>query len=120
MRKYSYIFKGETHTDTTAQYMAGIGMSEEQVESVLNDESFERSAQSKIETGWRNSKLSRVLDLVDQYERDQVIAQELRTSKINSGEYAELLSDRKVLCDYPEVDGYPFVERPHLSYLALN
>jgi len=37
----SYIFKGETHGDTSNEYMLALGMNEEQIESVLNQMEFE-------------------------------------------------------------------------------
>ena len=38
----NYIFKGTTHTDCNPEYMQGIGMDKEQIESVLNQKEFER------------------------------------------------------------------------------
>ena len=39
---FNYIFKGTTHTDCNPEYMQGIGMDKEQIESVLNQKEFER------------------------------------------------------------------------------
>lgn len=38
---FNYIFKGKTHTDTSNNYMMSIGMSPEQIESVMNQKSYE-------------------------------------------------------------------------------
>lgn len=38
---FNYIFKGKTHTDTSNNYMLSIGMSVEQIESVMNQKSYE-------------------------------------------------------------------------------
>lgn len=38
---FNYIFKGKTHTDTSNNYMLSIGMSAEQIESVMNQKSYE-------------------------------------------------------------------------------
>lgn len=40
---FSYIFKGKTHVDTTESYMTSIGMTQEQIESVLQQKSFEEA-----------------------------------------------------------------------------
>jgi hypothetical protein len=40
---YKYIFNGESHTDTTQNYMQQLGMNEEQIESVLRQKQFELS-----------------------------------------------------------------------------
>ena len=36
-----YIYKSVTHTDTSKEYMAALGMTDEQIESVLNQVEFE-------------------------------------------------------------------------------
>ena len=38
---FNYIFKGKTHTDTSNNYMLSIGMNAEQVDSVMNQKSYE-------------------------------------------------------------------------------
>lgn len=38
---FSYIFKGAAHTDTSVEHMQSIGMSDEQIGSVLNKKAFE-------------------------------------------------------------------------------
>lgn len=38
----NYIFNGVTHTDFNIDYMQGIGMNKEQIESVLNQKEFEQ------------------------------------------------------------------------------
>jgi hypothetical protein len=39
----NYIYKGESHNDTSAEYMQALGMGQEQIESVLNQQQFELS-----------------------------------------------------------------------------
>jgi len=39
----TYIFKGKSHTDFTDSYMLALGMNTEQMESVLNQKTFELS-----------------------------------------------------------------------------
>lgn len=39
---FKYIFNGTYHTDCTLDYMQGIGMNKEQIESVLNQKEFEQ------------------------------------------------------------------------------
>lgn len=38
---FNYIFEGKSHTDTSNDYMLAIGMSVEQIESVMNQKSYE-------------------------------------------------------------------------------
>lgn len=38
---FNYIFEGKTHTDTSNNYMVTIGMNAEQIESVMNQKSYE-------------------------------------------------------------------------------
>lgn len=38
---FNYIFKGKAHTDTSNAYMLAIGMNAEQIESVMNQKSYE-------------------------------------------------------------------------------
>lgn len=38
---FTYIFKGESHSNTSVEYMQALGMDQEQIESVLNQQQFE-------------------------------------------------------------------------------
>lgn len=49
-----YIHKGKTHSDTSNEYMTALGMSDEQIESVLNQLEFEKT---KLE---QKAKLTRI------------------------------------------------------------
>ncbi|QMV14733.1 hypothetical protein [Vibrio spartinae] len=40
---FSYIFQGQTQTDTTRSYMNSLGMTQEQIESVLQQKEFEEA-----------------------------------------------------------------------------
>ncbi|MEI8631419.1 hypothetical protein P4S72_03375 [Vibrio sp. PP-XX7] len=72
-----------------------------------------------IETKWRDAELVRVLNRIDQYEKDQNYPEALRTSPIKSSDdFLLLLNDRKVLSDYPDAETFPCGERPVLSGLA--
>ncbi|EKO3679171.1 hypothetical protein M3905_000853 [Vibrio metschnikovii] len=44
---FNYIFKGETYTDTSREFMLSIGMDAEQIESVLSQQQYE--AQQNVE-----------------------------------------------------------------------
>lgn len=71
-----------------------------------------------IETSWRDNELVKVINRIDQYEKDQNYPEELRTSPIKSADdFLLLLNDRKVLSDYPETENFPFGGRPILSGL---
>ncbi|MCJ8348311.1 hypothetical protein [Moritella sp.] len=72
----------------------------------------------QTEIQWRDTELSKILNRVDQYEKDQNYPVELRTSPFTAEQFNQLLQDRKLLCDYPSVDNFPFVERPKLSGLV--
>lgn len=69
----------------------------------------------KEERDWRDAVLQSVLNQIDQYEKDQIYPEHLRTSSLDETGLLALVTDRKVLCDYPEYDGFPFCERPKLS-----
>lgn len=43
---FTYIYDGETHTDTSPAYMTALGMSADAQESVLNQLEFETSAKA--------------------------------------------------------------------------
>ncbi|MEZ9146259.1 hypothetical protein AB4138_17880 [Vibrio sp. 10N.286.52.C3] len=77
-----------------------------------------RPYKADIEKVWRDAEFSRVLNRIDQYERDQNYPSELRTSPLTIEQYNLLLLDRKLLSDYPNIEGFPFCERPRLSGLA--
>ncbi|MBU2898043.1 hypothetical protein [Vibrio hepatarius] len=71
------------------------------------------------EKSWRDSELTKVLNRIDQYEKDKNYPNELRTSPISSEvDFLKLVEDRKVLSDYPDTEHFPFGERPTLSGLA--
>jgi hypothetical protein len=40
---FKYIFKGKEYTDTTREFMVNLGMNTEQIESVLQQKTFEAS-----------------------------------------------------------------------------
>ncbi len=76
----------------------------------------ERHYKISVEKNWRDEQLRNVLDRIDQYEKDQNYEPHYRTSPLSDTEYLGLLGYRKLLCDYPESDGFPFGERPVVSY----
>lgn len=40
---FTYIYKGTSHSNTSSEYMQSLGMDQEQIESVLNQQQFELS-----------------------------------------------------------------------------
>lgn len=38
---YTYIYQGVNHSNTSAEYMQNLGMDQEQIDSVLNQQQFE-------------------------------------------------------------------------------
>lgn len=78
----------------------------------------ERPVKIATERYWRDQALTPLLQRISQYERDQSIAEQFRTSQLTVEQYEGLLADRKALCDYPDVDGFPFSDRPVLSIVG--
>lgn len=76
-----------------------------------------RPFKSLEERAWRDSALIKVINRVDQYEKDRNYPEELRTSTLTDKEFLVLLQERKLLSDYPQQDGFPFIQRPVLSVL---
>lgn len=54
----SYIFKGKTYSNTSTEYMIELGLSEEQIESILNQEQYEKIKFEKEATITRKKALS--------------------------------------------------------------
>lgn len=76
----------------------------------------ERPVKTAEERHWRDGKLASVLSRIDQYEKDKNYPAELRASPIKSeDDFLKLLSDRKLLSDYPSTENFPFGTRPMLS-----
>lgn len=71
--------------------------------------------ETRAERTWRNKELNRIICKLDQYERDQRIPEEYRTSKMTEKEYFNLLKYRKQLCDYPQTKSYKLKVRPQLN-----
>ena len=98
----------------------------EQFDSWKDDEAgwqydIERHRPFKVmeEKQWRDEEITKVINRIDQYEKDQHYPVELRTSPINNeADFLTLLADRKALSDYPTVANFPFSNRPKLSGLA--
>ncbi len=59
MSTFVYIFQGKNHTDTSPEYFANIGMSDEQIESVLQQQQFEENKTTAHEREWRDNELAR-------------------------------------------------------------
>ncbi|SJN58743.1 hypothetical protein RND59_19795 [Vibrio ruber] len=89
---------------------------DETVNDWVYSQALERPIKVDEEKQWRNMVLKEVLDRIDQYEKDQNYEPHYRTSPLSETEYLGLLGYRKLLCDYPDSDGFPFGERPVLSY----
>lgn len=64
---------------------------------------------------WRNKELSSIVSKLDQYERDQRIPSEFRTTTITEYQYHEMLRYRKKLCDYPSSSNFDLKIRPTLN-----
>ncbi|CAM3170114.1 hypothetical protein [Moritella viscosa] len=78
----------------------------------------ERPVKIAAERNWRDGKLTQLLSRIDQYEKDKNYPAELRTSPIKSeADFLKLLSDRKLISDYPDSEAFPFGSRPSLSNL---
>lgn len=81
------------------------------------DQERERPVKIANEKAWRNSTLTEVINRMDQYNQDQNLPDEFKRSPFNQEQFLQLASDRALLSDYTETDGFPFCERPKLSGL---
>ena len=79
------------------------------------DKERERIPKATAERKWRNAELRKVLDRLDQYQKDQGIPEKYRTYCLHEEDYEVLLNERKILCDYPQTKDFPFGERPVLA-----
>lgn len=84
-----------------------------ETQTVIRDPNIAVS-EEYTERAWRNKEIQSIVSKIDQYERDERIPQEFRTSKISDFEYIELLRYRKSLCDYPETNNCKLQIRPQL------
>ena len=84
---FNYIFGGKTHTDTSNNYMLAIGMSAEQIESVMSQKAYEEGEGAIVKRKAAYAKESDHLFLEWQYDktpesedawRDKVAAIKLR------------------------------------------
>lgn len=105
----------------TLQEGGGFISSDEEGNPIITEQPPLSAEQAEmIERLWRDTSLNKVLNRIDQYEKDQDYPVELRTSPIQSNdEFLKLLNDRKLLSDYPESIDFPFGERPILSGLPI-
>ncbi|MPY25188.1 hypothetical protein [Shewanella sp. YLB-07] len=82
---FSYIFSGETHIDTTPEFMASLGMNDEQISSTLQQMEFE-SSQSTVKRQAAYAKESDPLYIEWQYE--------LATENPDADSYKQLWLDK--------------------------
>ncbi|NRB23804.1 hypothetical protein [Shewanella sp.] len=82
---FSYIFNGETHIDTTPEFMASLSMNEEQISSTLQQMEFE-SSQSTVKRRTAYAKESDPLYIEYQYE--------LATENPDADNYKQLWLDK--------------------------
>lgn len=87
---------------------------DESTQTVIRDPRITKSEDLE-EKSWRNKEIQNVLNKIDQYERDQRIPHEFRTTKLNESDYHNLLRYRKSLCEYPETNNYTLKIRPQLA-----
>ena len=115
MSKFIYIFGGCNHSNTTNEYMVKLGMNEEQIESTIRQARFESEQLKSVCVKWRDGKLKAIVDRIDQYERDSIIDEQYKTTKVTHEQYLLLLADRKLLCDYPQLVLFPYCDKPLLN-----
>lgn len=100
---FSYIFKGEMHSDTSIDYMQSLGMTEEAIESALNQKQYELSEKEKSERTWRDNEMSTFVDKMNH---------KAYWGELTEDELVTLDEYRKSLKDYPYSDSFPFGDRP--------
>ncbi len=91
---FTYIYNGETHTDTSAAYMAALGMSDEARESVLNQLAYEEVVKSCSIRAERDKRIA----VTDFYLLPDAPTQP-----------AGLANYRQALRDVPQQSGFPWV-----------
>ena len=97
---FSYIYQGNTHTDTSPAYMQQLGMDSDQIESVLLQKEYEFSSLSDSVRQERNLRLA----ATDFYMLPDAPTQP-----------AGLANYRQALRDVPQQPGFPWVvEWPEL------
>ncbi len=67
---FSYIFQGQTQTDTTCSYMNSLGMTQEQIKAVLQQKDFE-AAQTVVKRQQAYRLESDSLFMAWQYEQTE-------------------------------------------------
>lgn len=98
---FTYIYNGETHTDTSPDYMTALGMSDEARESVLNQLAYEESVKSCSIRAERDKRITAT---------DFYLLPDAPTQP------AGLASYRQALRDVPQQPGFPWgVEWPVLT-----
>lgn len=91
---FTYIYDGETHTDTSTAYMVALGMSTDAQESVLNQLAYETHARACAIRAERDKRIA----VTDFYLLPDTPTQP-----------AGLASYRQALRDVPQQPGFPWV-----------
>jgi hypothetical protein len=89
---FTYIYDGETHTDTSTAYMVALGMSTDAQESVLNQLAYETHARACAIRAERDKRLAAT---------DFYMLQDAPASPMGVAEY------RQALRDITEQEGFP-------------
>ena len=90
---FSYIYQGNTHTDTSPAYMQQLGMDSDQIESVLLQKEYEFSSLSDSVRQERNLRLAAT---------DFYMLPDAPPTPVGVAEY------RQALRDITEQEGFPF------------
>lgn len=91
---FTYIYNGETHTDTSAAYMAALGMSDEARESVLNQLAYDEGVKSCSIRAERDKRIGAT---------DFYLLPDAPTQPAGLANY------RQALRDVPQQPGFPWV-----------
>lgn len=79
-------------------------------------ESYELKKQfhSFEERAWRDAVMGPILNRINQYQMELNMPEEFRVSPLSENDYRNLLTDYRVLCDYPQQPDFPYGKRPDL------
>lgn len=91
---FTYVYNGETHTDTSTAYMVALGMSADAQESVLNQLAYEESAKCCNIRAQRDTRIAST---------DFYFLKDAPTAP------AGLAAYRQALRDVPQQPGFPWV-----------
>ena len=101
---FTYIHKGEYHSDTSDNYFQSLGLEEEVIEHIRDLEKLHKQQVCQTVREERDAKMGSVLGKVERYQ----LQRELGISTDDTPEwYASALSYLQLLREVPQQEGFP-------------